>query len=306
MVECFSIYILQSKSENVFDVENNTKCVYSRKCLEPFLKINPTIILADPFLFVHNNELYLFYESKGYFTPGVLMMVKTKDLEHWTEPITVLRESYHLSYPFVFEDNGCVYMLPETGTVGEIRLYKADDESLTHFSFEKTLVKQPSNRVIRMGYGDSSIYKKEGDYYLMTMLQYEDPINTLELYISNNLYGPYKAHPCSPIIKSMKVGRDAGSWIEYEGKLYRVSQDCIKRYGDNVNVSEIIMLTNKEYKEELIKENILPYNNEIYKEGGHQFNTVIFKGKRLVATDAKEYHSMLCWRIANKLKRVFE
>lgn len=303
MVECFNIHILHKEGGDLFDI-SNIKCIYTKKCLESKWKINPTIILADPFLFVHNGTLFLFYESKGFFSPGVIKMEQTTDLVHWSEPITVLEESCHLSYPFVFEDEGCVYMLPETGETGEIRLYKADDSTLSHFSYLKTILKQPKDKTIKMGYSDSSIYKKDGIYYLMTMLQYEDSINTLELYVSDNLLGPYIEHPCSPITKNMKTGRNAGSWIEHCGKLYRVSQDCTNRYGDNVNVSEIISLDKIFYKEDLILENILPTQIDRYKQGGHQFNPIIYKGHLLIATDAKEYHSMLCWRAVNKLKNI--
>lgn len=300
MVECFNIHIFQTEEKDLFDISKG-ECIYSKKCLDSSWSINPTIILADPFLFVYRNVLYLFYESKNFFTPGVLKMVKTTDLIHWSEPITVLKEKFHLSYPFVFEDNGTVYMIPETGAVGEVRIYQADNDELTHFSYKETILRQPKDRVVKMGYGDSSIYKKNGIYYLMTMLQYEDEINTLELYTSPNLFGPYTKHPSSPIKKSMKVGRDAGSWIEYKGNLYRMSQDCTRRYGDNVNVSKITTLSEMTYKEMLVQENILPSKNAIFREGGHQFNTVIFKGMRLFATDSKEYHLLLIHKVIYKL-----
>jgi len=305
MVECFNLHILELDGEDIFDVSKG-KEVYSRRCLGSSFNINPTTILADPFLFVHQDILYLFYESKKFFSPGVLKMVRTTDLENWSEPVIILQEKFHLSYPFVFEDDGVVYMIPETGTIGEVRIYQADDDTLTHFTYKKTILKQPIEKEIKMGYGDSSIYKKDGVYYLMTMLQYDDAVNTLELYTSKSLFGPYIEHPCSPITKSMKVGRDAGSWIEDQGRLYRVSQDCTKRYGDNVNVSEITTLSETDFNEVLIKDNILPLDVHKYREGGHQFNTIDYKGKRIVATDAKEYHSMLAWRILYKAIGLFK
>ena len=303
MVECFNIHILQKEGGDLFDI-SNVKCIYSKKCLESKWKINPTIILADPFLFVHNGILYLFFESKNFFSPGVLKMVHTTDLENWTEPVTVLKEKCHLSYPFVYEEGGRVYMIPETGAIGEVRIYQAEDDTLTHFTYKNTILKQPEGKIIKMGYGDSSIYKKDGVYYLMTMLQYDDAVNTLELYTSNNLFGPYVAHPCSPVTTCMKIGRNAGSWIEHKGNLYRVSQDCTRRYGDNVNVSEITRLSETDYNETLIKENILPPTMDKYNEGGHQYNTIVYRGMRIVATDAKEYHSMLVWRLADKVLRL--
>ena len=45
----------------------------------------------------------------------------------------------------------------------------------------------------------------------MTTVQYEDGINTLELYYSDSLMGKYVKHPLSPIAHSQNVGRNAGS-----------------------------------------------------------------------------------------------
>lgn len=119
------------------------------------------------------------------------MMTSTSDLVHWSKPVVVLKEPFHLSYPWVFEEAGKVYMIPETGQDGSVRLYEATDETFCSFVFSHKLLEQPKNREIRMGYGDSLIYKKDGKYYLMTMLQYSEPVNVLELYVSDKLKGPW-------------------------------------------------------------------------------------------------------------------
>lgn len=81
----------------------------------------PSSILADPFLFVKDGTLFLFYEDKKLFHNGVIAMISTKDLVSWTEPVVVLKESCHLSYPWVFEKNGSIYMIPETCGLNSIR-----------------------------------------------------------------------------------------------------------------------------------------------------------------------------------------
>lgn len=302
MIECFKIQLLSfDNEEEIFNIKKG-KRIFGVDCLKPYFKANPTIIVADPFLFEYKGKLHLFYESKGLYTPGVLMMTSTSDLVHWSKPVVVLKEPFHLSYPWVFEEAGKVYMIPETGQDGSVRLYEATDESLCSFVFSHKLLEQPKNREIRMGYGDSSIYKKDGKYYLMTMLQYSEPVNVLELYMSDKLKGPYTVHPCSPITRSNKVGRDAGCWIEHQGKLLRVSQDCTHRYGDNVHVSEITKLSPTVYEEKILQESILPTDVSFYKEGGHQFNAIKFNGQWIVATDAKEYHRLLITRIIHKIK----
>lgn len=304
MIECFKIQLLAFDcEEDVLDVRRGEPLM-SVPCLTSQLVWNPTIIEADPFLFVHGGRLHLFYESKGLFTPGVIKMTSTADLRNWTEPQVVLREPFHLSYPWVFEEEGRMYMVPETGSQGSVRLYEAADEGLTEFRFARELLRQPEGRTVTMGYGDSSIYQKDGKYYLMTMLRYEEPVNVLELYVSDHLEGPYQLHPASPIAASNKTGRDAGCWLELGGRLLRFSQDCVQRYGDNVHVSEITRLSPTEYEERLVREKIIPTDVPFYREGGHQFNAVPFKGKWIVATDAKEYHQLLAHRAAGKLWRM--
>lgn len=301
MEGCFKIQLLSFDNEgDVLDIKKG-KRIFTVPCLPSRITWNPTIIVADPFLFVKNEKLYLFYESKDFFSPGVIMMTCTADLKNWSKPVVVLKESFHLSYPWVFEEEGKIYMIPETGSDKSIRLYEAANDDLTEFKLVKKLLEQSKDMVCRIGYGDTSIYKKEGKYYLMTMLQHEEPVNILELYVSDALEGPYLPHPCSPIAKDNKIGRDAGCWLELGGKLLRFSQDCVHRYGDNVNVSVINKLTPTEYEEYLVQEKIIPTDVPFYKEGGHQFNVTKFNGKWIVATDAKEYHSLLLHRVIRKL-----
>ena len=262
---------------------------------------NPIMIVADPFLFVHHNELYLFYEEKRYLGHGVLKM---DDLERWTKPIVVLEEPFHLSYPFVFEDNGKVYMIPETSAVGEVRLYQTQNDDLTKFVQIDTLLRQNSkDGSIQIGYSDSSVHKHDGKYFLMTTINFSR-INTMKLYVADELKGPYKEHPMSPICTSQKYGRNAGSVIERDGILYRFAQDCEKRYGDNVHVFEITKMDATTYSEKLVKEYLYDKAVPFYKEGGHQLNMVNFAGKQIVATDAKEYILYFFTRVLHKVKKL--
>ena len=303
--ECFKIQLLQFDSaSDIFDLSQGLP-ILRIGCGGPIYSPNPVHIEADPFLFVKDDILYLFYEHKLQRNKGVLNMLFTKDLKKWSKPVTVLEEPYHLSFPWVFEEDGHVYMIPETGADNCIRLYEATNFELTDFKFVKELLHTPSDVSVSMGYGDSCIYKKNGKYYLLTQLQYEDHINTLELYVSDGLMCEFHPHPCSPIQHNQKTGRNAGSLMEYNGKLLRFSQDCTNRYGDNVHISQITRITPSDYEEKLIKENIIPTEIPFYREGGHQLNVVQFKGKWSVATDAQEYNRLLFSRIIYKILKFF-
>lgn len=304
LIECFKIRLLElSVEESLITFGEKSKEILTIP-FDKDGKSNPIIIVADPFLFVYRDELYLFYEEKRLYSPGILRMMRTKDLKDWTDPVTVLQESFHLSYPFVFKTDGHVYMIPETCNAEEVRLYQADNDELTHFSQTGVLLGHfQKNEQITINYSDSSVLKKAGMFYLMTTLEIDNK-NQLLLYISDNLQGPYKEHPSSPVCMSKKYGRNAGSLIQYDGKLYRVAQDCENRYGDNVHLFEIEEMTESNYEEHVVKEKLLNTSIPFYKEGGHQLNMVRFNNKTIIATDAKEYHSFLVTRTINKMKNL--
>lgn len=56
-------------------------------------------------------------------------------------------------------------------------------------------------------------------------------------------------------------------------------------------------LSDENYAEALIKENLLDTKLDFYSEVGHQLNIAEFNGKTIVATDAKEYHSFFLNRV---------
>lgn len=300
-IECFKIRLYES---NELDLENLdfTHPLYDVKFGAGSANGNPVIIVADPFLFVCKNRLYLFYEEKTLHNPGIIKMVYTDDLKIWSKPVTVLEETYHLSYPYVFEDNGKVYMIPETCAAKSIRVYEADDESLTHFTYKLTLVKESANeKDVTGSFCDSSIIKHNGSYYLHTTIV-KNQINTLRLYISKSLFGPYELHLNNPELADNKYGRNGGSIICYNNNLYRIAQDCVNRYGDNIHLFQIDELNEDFYKERLVKDYLYSPDSDFHHEGGHQLNICKFRDKYVIATDAKEYHKMLGARIIYRLK----
>lgn len=266
---------------------------------------DPKVINADPFLFVKDERLFLFYEETTYRRPGGrLMMVSTTDLKCWSEPVQISSEdNLHFSFPNVFEDDGEVYMIPETGWVGEIRLYKAVDKGLTQFEIDTVLMRreQKDDNVI-FDYADNVLYKKDGIYYLFTSILDKDGYRLL-LYSSPALRGPYTEHPSSPVCHSHKYGRNAGSLIKYEDRLLRPTQDCTHTYGGQVNLMEITCMNSEKYEETVFAENVLPQSDSFYHEGGHQLNYVEFNGRKIVATDAKRNRGFPLLRVVDKIKR---
>lgn len=285
---CFNIDVSIQQSYPL--LEEDKQSILRLTC-KPILGLNnPEVVIADPFLFVNKGVLYLFYEDVLYKKgKGVIKMLSTKDLINWSAPTNITSEpDTHFSFPYVFEDDGCIYMLPETGSDYNIRLYKAENGNLTSFSPYKIIYQEDRTiKDVEFVCADNVIYKQDGYYYLFTSYKTKESY-VLELYTSTNLEGPYSSHPNSPIVVSNKYGRCAGSLLEKDGHLYRFAQDCERSYGEQIHLLEIDKLTPTEYKEHIVKDNLLYKNQKFYKKGGHQINFVKYKGKIIVATDSKD------------------
>ncbi len=230
---------------------------------------------ADPFLFVHDGWLYLFYEEERLEAPAPICAKRTKDLKHWENIGAVLREKHHLSYPNVFEYGGNIFMLPETRECDAVILYKAIDFP---FRWErcKTLL-------VNDKYVDSCLLNHNGLWYLFTTTWY-DETGYLKIYTSDDIMGNYSEHPMSPAVKGYASSRCGGAVFEYNGQLYRPAQYCSNYYGENLGLYEITELTPTRYSEKFIK-NLIDKQQIWNPMGGHHFNMTVFQGKRVVVMD---------------------
>ncbi|MEH1008019.1 MULTISPECIES: hypothetical protein [unclassified Winogradskyella] len=204
---------------------------------------------ADPFLIKHNDKTYLFIEELIYKNKlGHLAVMEIDEQGNYTKPETILVKDYHLSYPFVFEDNGSYYMIPETSGNNDIQLYKATDFPLK-WEFQQVLMKD----VIAV---DTTIYKENDTYWMFTnMKKHKGASKHVELFLysSKSLYtDQWIEHPLNPIVTDIKTARPAGKLFNYNGKLYRPSQNCSNHYGYGLNISEITALNTNKFEEDLI------------------------------------------------------
>lgn len=231
---------------------------------------------ADPFLFANHCDgyLYLFYEDEQLKAPAPICAMRTKDGRKWENLGIVLRESFHLSFPFVFVENKNIYMLPETRSIDEIRMYKSVD-----FPY----IWQPITLQKGDKYVDSSLIKHHNVWYLFTTVWYGKK-NGLHIYYADSLDSEWKSHPLNPIHNNLEYSRNGGSVFEYKGKIYRPAQNCTHYYGENVALYEIEKLSKTEYTEKK-QCNLIDTTNDWSKYGGHHFNQTSMWGKTWVSMD---------------------
>ncbi len=230
---------------------------------------------ADPFLFLHKDELYLFFESQAVSEPGKIEAVKTSDLVTFEYVGEILKEPFHLSFPFVFQDNSDIYLMPESAAINELALYKFED-------FPDKLVK--TRVLLRGAFRDSSLIKHNDVWYCFTTSD-----AGLELFYTDDLEnGHLIPHPHNPITEDLKYSQCGGSPIIIKGQMYRIAQDISGEYGRNISILKILELTKHTYKEEVVVDDYFDLEHSWNARGGHHLSIVEFKGNNVIAVDGKQ------------------
>lgn len=235
---------------------------------------------ADPFLFPFNDELFLFFESQAVSEHGRIEVIKTADLKKFESLGEVLKEPFHLSYPFVFECGSSVFMIPESYAANKVVLYKFEE-------FPNKLIR--SRVLLNGGYWDSSAIKHNGVWFLFTTSSIG-----LEIFYTDDLEnGRLTAHPLNPITTDPKYSRCGGCPLVVNDELCRIAQDGSGEYGRNIHILRINELSETAYDEEIISPDYFELNESWNSGGGHHFSLAKFKGKSIIAVDGKQNDFLL-------------
>lgn len=204
--------------------------------------------VADPFMLRVDKTWYMFFEVMDRQTKkAAIGLAVSENGRQWKYQQIVLREPFHLSYPYVFEWNDQYYMLPESYEANSIRLYQAVDFP-TRWSYRATLL---SGRF----YVDPSVFQNGGKWWLFTETNAEQKSDTLRLYLADELMGPWQEHPASPLVEGNdQIARPAGRVLVLPNRVIRYAQDCVPVYGTRVRAFEITELTTTKYREQEVRQ----------------------------------------------------
>ena len=203
--------------------------------------------VADPFVVYHGSELHLFCEVLNVsVSRGEIGLFSSDDGSRWVYRQIVLREPFHLSYPYVFRWENTYYMIPESGEANSVRLYEADPFPLK-WSLRTTLLEGP--------FVDPSFFWYRDRCWLYAC---HGSGNELALFHACAPTGPWTVHPKNPIALSAGTARPGGRVIVTGGKVFRVAQDCQTKYGLRVRLFEVSRLSETDYEEnEVVQSPIL-------------------------------------------------
>lgn len=237
--------------------------------------------MADPFVVREDNDFYVFYEempSKTNSTWGDIAVLHSTDLDNWERIGVALDEPFHLSFPNVFRHDGEWYMIPETGAINEVRLYKAVDFPMK-WTFFATLLTDESP-------ADPAIINHDGLWYLLYTSGQE-----LILCYSDDLLSGWNKHPHSPIRKECgkQETRPAGNFLTVNDTVYYITQRHDGGYGTSAVAYCIDSLSPKAFIEHRLVNNpiIFAHGNGWARDGMHQWSCIFVpeKGKWFCVMD---------------------
>ena len=208
---------------------------------------------ADPFVVEKGGRYYVFFEELPYAAGKAhISMIEIdthgKNAGRASPPVKVLEAEHHLSYPFVFEHDGSLYMLPESARAGSVELYRCVDFPLV---WKRERVLMAGVRLV-----DATLHKAADRWWMFAnstagaSRMFDDE---LHLFHAERLTGDWQPHPKNPVKSDARSSRPAGRLFSRDGVLYRPAQVCVPRYGAGLAIQRVLKLTPQDYAERQVE-----------------------------------------------------
>lgn len=240
------------------------------------------VFVADPFMITEGGRHHMFFEVLDRATnKGDIAYAVSDDGRSWDYQRIVLDEEFHLSYPYVFEWEGEYWMVPETFEDSSVRLYRA-----TSFPEEWEYV---GNLLSGYRYTDASLVRHEDRWWLFVTTTANDVLN---VYHADELTGPWQPHAMNPVVKDdLDQARPGGRMLQYDGRLFRLTQDDYPSYGLQVYAREILELTPSSYVERPVRdEAIVAGSGSGWNGAGmHHIDAHLVDGRWLAMVDGRSW-----------------
>jgi hypothetical protein len=207
----------------------------------------PNRYFADPCVMGREGRHICFVEDFDYQTSRA----RISAIELWRDSHRVLgpalEEPFHLSFPFVFEAEGNLYMCPETAEAREIRLYRC-----TGFPLAWTLHAVLMRDVAAV---DTTLVFQGGRWWMLTNVDSAaigEFRSELHVFHADRFDSDsWQPHPLNPVISDSARARNGGI-IRHDDKIFRVFQvHGFDVYGESMGVAEVA-LSEHEYREEVV------------------------------------------------------
>ncbi|MDR0721596.1 MAG: hypothetical protein LBF75_02210 [Treponema sp.] len=200
------------------------------------------VFWADPFIYEYDNQLYVFFENYSYKTKkGKISVGKvaecTRDRYSVVDVQDILDFDYHVSYPQIIEEDGELFLIPETYQSKRLEVYRCVQFPCkwelysTAFDGEEVV----DTTYFSDGNGDRWLLLNKGWTHEAELHIYKIDNLKLEKVI---------AHRSNPVLIDCRKARNGGMIFKYENEYYRPSQiNTHGIYGKGLQISKIKKLT---------------------------------------------------------------
>jgi len=219
------------------------------------IKNLPNRFFADPFVVKKDDRTICYVEDYDYRKKrGCITAIEIIDKNTYQVLGPAIKEPFHMSFPFIFEYEDDLYMIPETSQSKAIRLYKCMQFPLK-WVFQIDIM---SN----VHAADPMVFEYEGKWWLLANIGPKvDSNQCSQLFAYHNshpLSEEWIAHERNPLFFDCNIARNGGI-LDVEGKFpIRVRQEHgFNSYGRSLTLGKIIDLTTSSFREQKIGQ-ILP------------------------------------------------
>lgn len=229
-----------------------------------------TRFLADPFLLINEDKYYIFFEHQSRTGPAEISYLSSIDGLNYTYKGVALRESFHLSFPQIFNYKNDIYLLPETASANNVLLYESVGFP-QEWKIKDTLIKNFKLK------DPAILISKE-----LNLIVGIDQNYNQKVFTADSLFGEWKE------TKDFEIGigdeiRPAGNFFKHKNHYYIPFQNNFEGYGSGVSLYKLVFNENNR-RFVKVKNLILEKNDSIdwFNRGMHHFNVTI--------TDSSDFH----------------
>jgi hypothetical protein len=217
--------------------------------------------IADPMATWREGVMYVFFEEFDYWSQRGRIRYCMIDASGQISPASdALCPPFHVSYPFLVEHAGEVFMVPETHQDHCVALYRAS-RFPNSWQKETTLLQDWPGV-------DASLVQYDGRWWMFLIRYAYPPAFDLYVWYADDLFGPWRPHVRNPVKSDPSTVQCAGKPFVHDGALYRVAQDCSRVYGGAVRIMRVTRLNPSEYVEAEVA-HVPPIGGSPYPDGLH-------------------------------------
>jgi len=191
-----------------------------------------------------DGKKYIFFEEFLHKAPrGHIAAIEILPDGRAGDSVNALMRDYHFSYPFLFEYDGSLFMVPECSEAERVEIFRC-----VQFPdrWESHTVLLDGVRAF-----DPTLVEHDGLWWMFVTIQHDGntPNDELHLFYAASPFDEWTPHPLNPVRLDVRTARPAGAVFRDKGKLFRPAQDCSGRYGRAISIQEVRRMTPEEYEE---------------------------------------------------------